>query len=183
MLIPFRGKNPKVDPTAFVAENALVIGDVEIGPEANIWFHCTVRGDVNYIRIGANCNIQDACVLHVEKDGHPLILKEDVVLGHRVVAHGCRIKRGSLIGIGAILLNGAEIGEESIVGAGSLVTPETIIPPRTLALGSPAKPVRPLQERDFDLIQRTLSNYRDLKEIYRAASAVPFPLDPPLPSY
>jgi len=170
MLMPFRGKIPKVDPTAFIAENALVIGDVEIGPEANIWFHCIVRGDVNYIRIGSNCNIQDACVLHVEKDGHALILEEDVVLGHRVVAHGCRIKKGSLIGIGAILLNGAEIGEESIVGAGSLVTPRTILPPRTLALGNPAKPVRPLKERDFELIQQTLSGYRDLKEVYRTGS-------------
>jgi gamma-carbonic anhydrase len=175
MLLPFMGKTPKVDPTAFVAENALVIGDVEIGPEANIWFHSIVRGDVNFIRIGPNCNIQDACVLHVEKDGHPLILDQDVVLGHRVVAHGCRIKRSSLIGIGAILLNGAEIGEESIVGAGSLVTPGAIIPPRTLALGSPAKPARPLQERDFELIRRTLANYRDLKEAYRIPSSDPFP--------
>jgi gamma-carbonic anhydrase len=174
MLMSFMGKTPKVDPTAFIAENALVIGDVEIGPEANIWFHSIVRGDVNFIRIGRNCNIQDACVLHVEKDGHPLILDEDVALGHRVVAHGCRIRRGSLIGIGAILLNGAEIGEESIVGAGSLVTPGTLIPPRTLALGSPAKPARPLQERDFEMIRRTLANYRDLKEIYRVPSSGPF---------
>ena len=178
MLMPFRDKSPKVDPTVFIAENALVIGDVEIGPEANIWFHCIVRGDVNAIRIGPNCNIQDACVLHVEKDGHPLILEEDVVLGHRVVAHGCRIKRGSLIGIGAILLNGAEIGEESIVGAGSLVPPGAILPPRTLALGSPAKPVRQLKEKDLDMIQRTISNYRNLKEIYRIVSTGPFSLDP-----
>jgi len=88
----FREKNPKGNPTAFIAQNALVIGDVEIGPEANIWFHCIVRRDVNYVRIGSHCNIQDACVLHVEKDLHPLILEDDVALGHRVVAHGCRIK-------------------------------------------------------------------------------------------
>lgn len=167
MIIEFQGKYPKLDPTVFVAENAVIIGDVEIGAGANIWFHSIVRGDVNSIRIGSNCNIQDACVLHVVKDLHPLILEDEVVLGHRVVVHGCRIKRGSLIGIGAIVLNGAEIGEESIVGAGSLVTPQTIIPPRTLALGSPAKPVRSLNEKDLLMIQRTLGNYQRLKEIYQ----------------
>jgi len=170
MLIPFKGKNPKADPTAFVAENAMVIGDVEIGQEANIWFYSIVRGDVNYIRIGHNCNIQDACVLHVEKDRHPLILEDDVVLGHRVVAHGCRIKRGSLIGIGAVVLDGAVIGEESIVGAGSLVTPGAVTPPGTLVMGSPAKPVRSLKEEDLEMIRRTVNNYRTLKETYRAGS-------------
>ena len=166
MLLEFKGRYPKVDPTAFIAENATVIGDVEIGPGANIWFNCVVRGDQNYIRIGSNCNIQDACVLHVEEDLHPLILEDEVALGHRVVVHGCRIKRGSLIGIGAIILNGAEIGEESIVGAGSVVTPRTIIPPRTLALGSPAKPVRPLEEKDIRMIQQAVRNYQDLQKIY-----------------
>jgi carbonic anhydrase/acetyltransferase-like protein (isoleucine patch superfamily) len=145
----------------------MIIGDVEIGPGTNIWFHSIVRGDLNYVRIGSNCNIQDACVLHVAEDLYPLILEDDIVLGHGVVVHGCRIKRGSLIGIGAIVLNGAEIGEESIVGAGSLVTPQTIIPPRTLALGSPAKPVRSLNEKDLLMIQRTLGNYQRLKEIYQ----------------
>jgi carbonic anhydrase/acetyltransferase-like protein (isoleucine patch superfamily) len=167
MIMEFQGKYPKLDPTVFVAENAVIIGDVEVKSGANIWFHSIVRGDVNSIRIGSNCNIQDACVLHVVKDLYPLILEDEVVLGHRVVVHGCRIKRGSLIGIGAIVLNGAEIGEESIVGAGSVVTPQTIIPPRTLALGSPAKPVRSLDEKDLLMIQKTLVNYQRLKEIYQ----------------
>lgn len=170
MILEFKGKYPKVDPTAFIAENATVIGDVEIGPGANIWFHSVVRGDLNYIRIGSNCNIQDLCVLHVEKDLYPLFIEDGVVLGHRVVVHGCRIGKGSLIGIGAIVLNGAEIGEESIVGAGSVVTPQTIIPPRTLALGIPAKPIRPLEEKDFDMIRDTLNDYQNLKEIYQSFS-------------
>jgi carbonic anhydrase/acetyltransferase-like protein (isoleucine patch superfamily) len=170
MILEFSGKYPKIDPTAFIAENATVIGDVEIGPGANIWFYSIVRGDLNYIRIGANCNIQDACILHVDKDLYPLILEDEVVLGHRVVVHGCRIGKGSLIGIGAIVLNGAEIGEESIVGAGSVVTPQTIIPPRTLALGIPAKPIRRLEEKDFDMIRDTLSDYQNLKEIYFSSS-------------
>ncbi len=96
----------------------------------------------------------------------PLVIDDEVAFGHRAVVHACRIGRGSLIGIGAVVLNGAEIGESSIVGAGSLVTPNTIIPPRTLALGNPAKPVRPLKEKDFQLIQNTLQNYQELKEIY-----------------
>ena len=168
MIMEFQGKYPKLDPTAFVAESVVIIGDVEVGAGANIWFHSILRGDVNSIRIGSNCNIQDGCVPHVVKDLYPLVLEDEVALGHRVVVHGCRIKRGALIGIGAIVLNGAEIGEESIVGAGSVVTPQTIIPPRTLALGSPAKPVRSLGEKDLLMIQRTLGNYQRLKEIYQA---------------
>jgi carbonic anhydrase/acetyltransferase-like protein (isoleucine patch superfamily) len=168
VILEFKGRYPKVDPTAFIAENAVVIGDVEIGPGANIWFHSIVRGDLNYIRIGSNCNIQDSCVLHVEKDLYPLFIEDGVVLGHRVVAHGCKIGKGSLIGIGAIVLNGAEIGEESIVGAGSVVTPRTIIPPRTLALGIPAKPVRPLDEKDFEMIRNTISDYQMLKRAYHS---------------
>jgi carbonic anhydrase/acetyltransferase-like protein (isoleucine patch superfamily) len=170
MILEFKGKYPKVDPTAFIAENATVIGDVEIGPGTNVWFYSIIRGDLNYIRIGSNCNIQDLCVLHVEKDLYPLFIEDEVALGHRVVVHGCRIGKGSLIGIGAIVLNGAEIGEESIVGAGSVVTPQTKIPPRTLALGIPAKPIRRLEEKDFDMIRDTLSDYQNLKEIYSSSS-------------
>lgn len=169
MITAFKGKFPRIDPTAFVAENAMVIGDVEIGPGANIWFNCVVRGDQNYIRIGSNCSIQDASILHVEEE-LPLIIEDEVAFGHRVIAHACTIRRGSLIGIGAIVLNGAEIGEESIVGAGSLVTPNTVIPPRTLALGNPAKPVRPLKEKDFELIRRTIRNYQGLRKIYQSHS-------------
>ncbi len=168
MIVNFKGKLPKVASTAFIAKNALVIGDVEIGPDTNIWFYSVVRGDLNYIRIGSNCNIQDACVLHVEKDLFPLFIEDDVVLGHRVVVHGCKIGKGSLIGIGAIVLNGAEIGEGSIVGAGSVVTPNSILPPRTLSLGTPAKPVRPLNEKDLDMIRQTLEDYHQLKKIYSA---------------
>jgi carbonic anhydrase/acetyltransferase-like protein (isoleucine patch superfamily) len=170
MILEFKGRYPKIHPTAFIAGNAMVIGDVEIGPGSNIWFYSIVRGDMNYIKIGSNVNIQDACVLHIDKEFYPLIIEDEVVLGHRVVAHGCTIRRGSLIGIGAIVLNGAEIGEESIVGAGSVVTPNTIIPPRTLALGAPAKPIRPLNEKDLEMIKDTLRDYQGLKEIYQKFS-------------
>lgn len=168
MILDFKGKYPSIDPTVFIAENATIIGDVEIGPGSNIWFYSLVRGDQNAIRIGSNCCIQDACILHVEQK-LPLIIEDEVALGHRVITHACTIRKGSLIGIGAIILNGAEIGEESIVGAGSVVTPRTIIPPRTLAFGNPAKPIRPLQEKDFELIRKTLRNYQDLKKVYQSS--------------
>ena len=179
MILEFEGKCPEMDPTVFIAETAMVIGDVEIGPGTNIWFNSIVRGDLNYIRIGSNCNIQDACMLHVEKDLWPLIIEDEVILGHRVVVHGCKIRKGSLIGIGAIVLNGAEIGEESIVGAGSVVTPNSIIPQRTLALGTPAKPIRPLDKKDLQMIQQTLQDYQALKRIYQSFSQK-LPLTPSL---
>lgn len=167
MILRFKEKYPKIDPSVFIAENALVIGDVEIGPESNIWFHSVIRGDLNSIRIGSRVNIQDGCILHVDENFYPLIIEDEAILGHRVVAHGCTIRRGSLIGIGAILLNGVEIGEYSIIGAGSVVTPQTKVPPRTLALGAPAKPIRSLNDKDLEMIQDTLENYRYLKKCYQ----------------
>ena len=167
MIVEIDGKRPGIDPTAFIADNAMIIGDVAIGPRANVWFHCIVRGDTNYIRIGSNCNIQDACVLHVVKDRYPVILEDDVVLGHRVVVHGCRIGRGSLIGIGAIVLDGAEIGEESIIGAGSVVSPKSIIPPRTLAMGAPARVVRSIDDTDISKIKGITEEYLELMESYK----------------
>jgi len=169
MIAQFGGKHPRIDPSAFIVSDATIIGDVEIGPQSNIWFQCVVRGDTNYIRIGARCNIQDACVLHVVKDRYPVILEDDVALGHRAVAHGCHIKRGALIGIGAIVLDGAEIGEESIIGAGSVVGPRTVIPPRSLALGSPAKVVRSIEEKDVLLLKEISGQYLELMELYRSA--------------
>jgi carbonic anhydrase/acetyltransferase-like protein (isoleucine patch superfamily) len=166
MILEFEGKHPRVDPTVFVAENSLIIGDVELGEGTNVWFFCLLRGDVNSIRVGTGCNIQDGCILHVGSDHFPLVMDSDVVLGHRVTAHGCHIGRGALIGIGATVLNGARIGEEAIVGAGSVVTTGAVIPPRTLALGTPAKPVRDLTERDFAMIKRTRRNYNNLMQAY-----------------
>jgi carbonic anhydrase/acetyltransferase-like protein (isoleucine patch superfamily) len=166
MILDFQGKRPKFDATVFIARNATVIGDVELGSETNIWFYCLLRGDVNTIRVGAGCTIQDACILHVGRDLFPLDLEDEVVLGHRVTVHGCRIGRGAMIGIGATVLNGARIGEEAIIGAGAVVTPGTVIPPRMLALGIPAKPVRELAEKDFAMIRRTRESYRNLMTIY-----------------
>ncbi len=171
MIVEFNGKTPRIEAGAFVADSAIVIGDVIVESGASIWFQSVVRGDTNYIRIGANCNIQDACVLHVVKERHPLVLERDVVLGHRVVVHGCTVRRGSLIAIGAIVLDGAEIGAESIVGAGSIVTPGTIVPPRSLVMGTPARVVRTLDDGDVARIQHMNKEYLELKEMYRDIKA------------
>jgi carbonic anhydrase/acetyltransferase-like protein (isoleucine patch superfamily) len=166
MILDFKGEKPKIDSRVFIADNAVVIGNVEIGAGANVWFYTLIRGDVNYIRIGSGCNIQDGCILHVARDHYPTILEEDVVLGHRVTAHGCYIERGALIGIGASVLNGARIGKEAIVGAGAVVTPRSVIPPRTLALGTPARPVREITQKDLDMIRQTRESYQELMGIY-----------------
>jgi carbonic anhydrase/acetyltransferase-like protein (isoleucine patch superfamily) len=166
MILDFRGKHPQFDSTVFIADNATVIGDVEIGSQTNVWFYCLLRGDVNAIRVGASCNIQDGSILHVGRDRFPLDLEDDVILGHRVTVHGCHIGRGAMIGIGATVLNGAQIGEEAIVGAGAVVTPGSIIPPRMLALGIPAKPVRELAEKDFTATRRIRESYRNLMAVY-----------------
>jgi carbonic anhydrase/acetyltransferase-like protein (isoleucine patch superfamily) len=167
MILEFQGKRPRFDNTVFIAQNATVIGDVELGTGANVWFYSLLRGDANTIRIGADCNIQDGCILHADTGPFALDLEDGVVLGHRVTVHGCRIGRGAMIGMGATVLNGARIGEEAIVGAGAVVSPGTVIPPRMLALGIPAKPVRALGEKDFAMILHTRENYRNLMEIYR----------------
>ncbi len=169
MILDFQGKQPRIDSTAFIAPNALIIGDVELGAGANVWFFCLLRGDVNSIRIGSGCNIQDGSILHVARDRFPTVLEADVILGHRVTAHGCHIGRGALIGIGALVLNGARVGEEAIVGAGAVVTQGAVIPPRTLALGMPAKPVRDLTEADYAMMKRIRASYRDLTQTYQGS--------------
>ncbi|MEP6848229.1 MAG: gamma carbonic anhydrase family protein [Acidobacteriota bacterium] len=166
MIRPFNGVHPKIRETALVTDDAIVIGDVEIGEDASVWFGSIVRGDVNYIRIGARTNIQDGTIIHVSSKTHPTILEEEITVGHRVTLHGCHVERGCLIGIGAILLDGVRIGANSLVGAGSLLTPGTQIPPRSLVLGSPARVKRELSEDELAGLERSWRNYVELKKHY-----------------
>lgn len=159
MIRPYKGIFPKIDPSAFVDDSAQIIGDVEIGPESSIWMNCIVRGDVNIIRIGRRTNIQDGTVVHVMRDTHPTRLADEVTVGHGVILHGCTIEDRCLIGMGAILLNGATIGHDSIVAAGTLVPEETKIPPRSLVMGSPAKVRRELGEREIASIRDYAERY------------------------
>src|SRR3982074_393297 len=146
MIRPYRGKRPEIAASAYIDRAAVVIGDVVIGADSSVWPCSVVRGDVHYIRIGARTNIQDGCVLHVMRNEWPLILGDDVTVGHSVTLHGCTIEPLCLIGMGSIILNGARIGTGSIVAAGTLVTERTVIPPGSLVMGSPARGNRPLPE-------------------------------------
>ena len=152
MIVAYNGVSPRVHPKAFVEETALVIGDVEMAEQSSAWFHAVVRGDVNCIRVGARTNIQDSSVIHVTHNKWPTINGADCVLGHRVVVHGAVIGDHCLIGIGSIVLDGAEVGDHCIVGAGALVPPGMKIPPRTLVMGVPARPVREINEKDRDML-------------------------------
>jgi carbonic anhydrase/acetyltransferase-like protein (isoleucine patch superfamily) len=147
-VLPFGGVWPRVHPEAWIAPGAFVIGDVEIGPGSSVWYGTVVRGDVHAIRIGARTNLQDHAVLHVTRGRFGTRVGDEVTVGHRATVHGCVVGDGALIGIGAIVLDGAEIGEEALIGAGALVTPGTRIPARALTLGSPARVVRLLDDAE-----------------------------------
>ena len=166
----FNNIEPKIHPTAFIADDAIIIGDVEIGEDASVWFGAVVRGDVNHIRIGARTNIQDMTMIHVSSRAHATVLEDEITVGHRVTLHGCHIESGCLIGIGAILLDGVRVGANSLVAAGALLTPGTQIPPNSLVMGSPAKVKRELTGEDLAKLQQSWRNYVELKKHYGSAS-------------
>jgi len=168
MLIPLDGMTPRVDTSAYVQSTARVIGDVEIGAESSVWFHTVVRGDVHHIRVGARSNIQDNSTVHVTAGRFPTLIGDDVTVGHAVVLHGCTIRDRSLIGIGAVILDRCEVGPDAMVGAGSLLAPGTVVPPGMLALGSPAKVVRPLRDGEVAHLLESARNYVLNAARYRA---------------
>ncbi len=167
MIKTFKGIAPKIHESVFVAENATIIGDVEIGEESSVWFGSVLRGDVNFIRIGARSNIQDGSIIHVSSKTHPTVLEDEVTLGHRVTLHGCYIETGCLIGIGANILDGVRVGRDSLVAAGTLLTPNTQIPPRSMVMGSPGKVKRELTDDEIYSLKRFWQNYRELSKIYK----------------
>lgn len=165
MIRSFQGMQPKIDKSAFVAETAVIIGDVEMGPESSIWYNCVVRGDVNSIRIGARSNVQDLSMLHVthkkhaDDPGAPLIIGDDVTIGHSVTLHGCTLENGCFIGMQAIVMDKVVVGEGALVGARALVTEGTIIPPHTMWIGSPAKYKRDLTPDEIAWLKKSAGNY------------------------
>jgi carbonic anhydrase/acetyltransferase-like protein (isoleucine patch superfamily) len=169
MLRPYKGMRPRVHGTAYVDDSAQVIGDVEIGEASSIWMNAVVRGDVHWIRIGARSNVQDGTVVHVMNDTHPTTIGDDVTIGHAAIVHGCTIENRVLIGMGAILLNGAHIGEGSIVAAGTLVPEETRIPPRSLVMGSPGRVKRTLSEAEVASILQFSERYVEYRLDYMAS--------------
>jgi carbonic anhydrase/acetyltransferase-like protein (isoleucine patch superfamily) len=166
MIQAYRKYSPKIHETAFVAANASIVGNIEIGAESSVWFGSVLRGDVNSIRIGERTNIQDCSIIHVTTAAFPTVLENEITVGHRAVLHGCYVESNCLIGIGAILLDGVQIGQNSLVAAGSLVTPNTIVPPRSLVMGSPAKVKRELTDDEAEKIQLNWRSYVELSREY-----------------
>lgn len=165
MIRPFQGIHPKIAESAFIAETAVIIGEVQIGAQSSIWYNVIARGDVNFIRIGERTNIQDLSMLHVthkknaEDPGAPLVIGDDVTVGHSVTLHGCAIENGAFIGMQAIVMDKAVVGEGALVGARALVTEGTVIPPHTLWVGSPARYKRDLTPDEIAWLKKSPQNY------------------------
>jgi len=165
IILDFKGKRPKIAASAFIAPNAVIVGDVEIGEDASIWFGAVLRADYGPIRIGDESNIQDNVVVHSE-DGQGTFVEPRVTVGHGAILHGCWIDSGSLIGMGAVLLTGARIGANSMIGAASLVLENFVVPSGVLAAGVPAEIKKPLEGRAAEWLQLGASSYTELKKSY-----------------
>jgi len=168
MIHSYKSIRPAISDTAFVADGARIIGDVHLGAHSSVWFNCVLRGDCFYIRIGDNTNIQDNTVIHVTQGRFATIIGNCVTVGHSAVLHGCTVKDRCLIGIGAIVLDDVTIGEESFIAAGSLITPGTVIPPRSMVMGAPAKVRRQVTDSEVARIDEHWQHYVEYKNQYLA---------------
>lgn len=174
-LIPFGGNAPRIDPAAFVAPGCRLIGDIEIAPDASIWYNCVLRGDVNKIRIGARTNIQDGSVIHVDSPklgqpaGHPTLIGADVLIGHLAMVHGCVLEDRAFVGLGAIVMDGCRIASDAMLAAGAMLTPGKTIPSGQLWAGRPAKYVRDLSEADLVGMRAGVAHYVELARAHAAA--------------
>ncbi len=172
LLLTYKGISPRLHQTVFTVETAQIIGDVEIGEDSSVWFNAVVRGDVNYITIGKRTNVQDNSVLHVTHDTHPLIIGDDVTIGHSVTLHGCTIKGRSLIGMGAVILDGAVVEEDTVLGAGALVTENMVVPSGSLVVGVPGKVRRELTSEERGELLQSARNYIEYSNAYREGENV-----------
>lgn len=175
LLRPYLGISPSVEPSVFIDPSAVVIGDVRLANDVSIWPLSVLRGDVNYISIGARTNIQDGCVLHVthksssNPTGNPLIIGEDVIVGHKVMLHGCTIGNRVLVGMGSIIIDGAIIEDDVVIGANSLVTQGKRLESGYLYTGSPAKAIRKLTDAELGHLRYSANNYVEWKNNYLAS--------------
>jgi carbonic anhydrase/acetyltransferase-like protein (isoleucine patch superfamily) len=167
LIYPFKNKFPKISESAFIADYVTISGNVEIGDESSVWFNTSIRGDVAPTIIGKKVNIQDNSVLHQSPDC-PLIIENEVTIGHQVLLHSCIIRKKALIGMGSIILDQAEIGEGAFIGAGSLVPQGKKIPPGTLAFGRPAKVIRELTPEDMEEMNRISKEYAEKAAYYKS---------------
>ncbi|OZI10537.1 gamma carbonic anhydrase [Bacillus sp. FJAT-42315] len=167
MIYPYKEKTPNIANSAYIADYATISGDVTIGEESSVWFNTVIRGDVAPTIIGNKTNIQDNSVLH-QSPNNPLIIEDEVTVGHQVILHSCKIRKKALIGMGSIILDNAEIGEGAFIGAGSLVPPGKVIPPNTMAFGRPAKVVREINEDDRKDMERIVREYAEKAQYYKS---------------
>ncbi len=167
MIRPFRGVQPEIGNSAYVDLSAQVIGDVHIGEQSSVWCNAVLRGDMYYIRIGDRTNVQDNSVIHTRTGSHPTILEDEVTVGHSVTLHGCYVERGALIGIGSIVLDDVRVGAQSLVAAGSLLSPGTVIPPRSLVMGAPARVKRPLTDEEVLGLDAFWKNYVEYLPLHK----------------
>jgi gamma-carbonic anhydrase len=165
-LLRHHGVDPRIDPSAWIAPDSSLIGEVMVGPEASIWFQAVLRGDINSIRIGARTNVQDGCVLHVTSEA-PVVVGDEVTLGHMAMIHGCTIGPRTLVGMNAVVLDFAQVGEGCLVAAGAVVRERTRVPDGVLVAGVPAKIVRELTEEERQGIIRSAANYVAYAATYR----------------
>jgi carbonic anhydrase/acetyltransferase-like protein (isoleucine patch superfamily) len=172
MILPYQKIQPTIAPEAFVAQGAVVIGDVHIGAQSSVWFGCVVRGDVNHIRIGERTNIQDGTIVHVTRKTHPTLIGSDVTVGHQVVLHGCTLEDKSFVGMGAMVMDGAVVSTHAMLAAGAMLTPGKRIPTGELWAGSPAKFFRAMTPEEIAYISESAKNYALLAGEY-AVSGCP----------
>ena len=166
MIKQFENKQPKFGSKVYISESADIIGEVILGDEVNIWFGAVVRGDMNYIKIDKQSNIQDNAVVHVTTAVSPVNIGSGVTVGHGAIVHGCTIKDNCMIGMGATVMDDAVIGEGSLIGAGALVPPNMVVPPQSLVVGMPGKVVREVRQEEYDMILERPQEYIDLASIY-----------------
>jgi carbonic anhydrase/acetyltransferase-like protein (isoleucine patch superfamily) len=176
LVLPYLGTTPRIGTGVFLAATCSVVGDIEIGDDSNIWYGCVLRGDVGKIRIGKRVNVQDLTCIHMTENLSASIIEDEVSIGHSVVIHGAIIEGGVLVGMGSVVMDNAHIGQEAIIGAGSLVTGNTKIPPRTLAVGRPARVVRELSADEIRAGRATATKYVKLGQVHaRVQPSLPEP--------
>jgi carbonic anhydrase/acetyltransferase-like protein (isoleucine patch superfamily) len=166
-ILPFEGATPTLGDDVYIAEGARVIGNVELGDQASVWYNAVIRGDLENITIGARTNVQDGTVIHIESGQYPTIIGEGVTIGHKALVHACTIGDNCLIGMGSIILDGAVIADNCLVAAGAVVTPGKTFPEGSLILGSPARAVRELSDDEIDSFRESAAHYVDLAKRHR----------------
>ena len=169
-ILPFRGHTPRIAADAFIAPGVIVIGDVEIGPESSVWFGCILRGDINFIRVGARTNIQDGTIVHVNAKTYPTVIGDDVTIGHNAVIHACTLEDRCFVGMSATVLDAAVVESGAMVAAGALVTPGKRVPAGELWGGSPARRLRALRDEEAAGLTDVAGRYVVLGREYREAA-------------